>query len=72
MTLFQPELSSIWFISIGRNLSERKATCHLDDFSINNENKTIEETAIEYKELLQSLLSKPNLVIREDDILNKQ
>ena len=53
-------------------MSERKATCHLDDFSINNENKTIEETAIEYKELLQSLLSKPNLVIREDDILNKQ
>ena len=51
---------------------ERKASCHLADFGISTQAKTIEEMAIEYKDLLENLLSKPNLVIREDGILNKR
>ena len=51
---------------------ERKATRHLEDFGICTEGKTIEEMALEYKDLLENLLSKPNLVIREDGTLNKQ
>nr|YP_010448043.1 hypothetical protein NRL27_pgp008 [Nitzschia dubiiformis]UTQ75524.1 hypothetical protein [Nitzschia dubiiformis] len=51
---------------------EIKAPGHLGDFGICTEWKTIEEMAIEYKDLLENLLSKPNLVIREDGTLNKQ
>jgi len=51
---------------------ERKAPRHLEDFGISTEGKTIEEMALEYKDLLENLLSKPNLVIREDGTLNKQ
>ena len=51
---------------------ERKAPRHLEDFGICTEGKTIEEMAIEYKDLLENLVSKPNLVIREDGTLNKQ
>lgn len=51
---------------------ERKAPSHLEDFGICTEGKTIEEMAIEYKDLLENLVSKPNLVIREDGTLNKQ
>ena len=51
---------------------ERKAPRHLEDFGISTEGKTVEEMAIEYKDLLEILVSKPNLVIREDGTLNKQ
>jgi hypothetical protein len=51
---------------------ERKAPRHLEDFGISTEVKTVEEMAIEYKDLLEILVSKPNLVIREDGTLNKQ
>jgi len=51
---------------------ERKAPRHLEDFGISTEEKTVEEMAMEYKELLESLLSKLNLVIRQDGTLNKQ
>jgi hypothetical protein len=51
---------------------ERKAPRHLEDFGISTEGKTVEEMAIEYKDLLEMILSKPNLVIREDGTLNKQ
>jgi hypothetical protein len=51
---------------------ERKASSHLEDFGICTEGKTIEEMAIEYNDLLENLLSKPNLVIREDGRLNKR
>jgi hypothetical protein len=51
---------------------ERKAPRHLEDFGICTEGKTLEEMAIEYKDLLEILVSKPNLVIREDGTLNKQ
>ena len=51
---------------------ERKAPRHLEDFGISTEGKTVEEMAMEYKELVESLLSKSNLVIREDGRLNKQ
>jgi len=51
---------------------ERKATRHLEDFGISTEGKTVEEMAIEYKDLLEIIVSKPNLVIREDGTLNKQ
>lgn len=51
---------------------ERKAPRHLEDFGISIEGKTVEEMAIEYKDLLEILVSKPNLVIREDGTLSKQ
>lgn len=51
---------------------ERKAQKHLEDFHICIDGKTIEEMAMEYKGLLENLLSKPNLVIRENGTLNKQ
>jgi hypothetical protein len=51
---------------------ERKAPRHLEDFGISTEGKTVEEMAIEYKDLLEMIVSKPNLVIREYGTLNKQ
>lgn len=51
---------------------KRKARRHLEDFGISTEGKTVEEMAIEYKNLLEIIVSKPNLVIREDGTLNKQ
>jgi len=51
---------------------ERKAPRHLEDFGISTEGKTVEEMVMEYKDLVESLLSKSNLVIREDGKLNKQ
>jgi hypothetical protein len=51
---------------------ERKAPRHLESLGISIEGKTVEEMAMEYKYLLEILLSKPNLVIREDGTLNKQ
>ena len=51
---------------------KRKAPRHLEDFGISTEGKTKEEMAIEYKDFLESLLSKQNLVIRKDGTLNKQ
>lgn len=55
----------------GGNQLERKAPRHLEDFRISTEGKTVEEMAIEYKYLLEMTVSKSNLVIREDGILNK-
>jgi len=51
---------------------ERKAPSHLEDFGIYTEGKTVEEMAIEYKDLLETILAKPNLVICEEGTLNKQ
>lgn len=51
---------------------ERKAPRHLEDFGISTEGKTVEEMSMEYKDFVEMLLSKPNLVIREDGTLNKQ
>ena len=51
---------------------ERKAPRHLKDFGISTEGKTVEEMAMEYKDLVESLLSRSNLVIREDGTLNQQ
>ena len=51
---------------------ERKAPRHLQDFGISTEGKTVEEMAIEYKDLLETILAKPNLVICEEGTLNKQ
>ena len=51
---------------------ERKAPRHLHDFGISTEGKTVEEMAIEYKDLLETILAKPNLVICEEGTLNKQ
>ena len=51
---------------------ERKAPRHLEDFGISTEGKTVEEMAMEYKDLVESLLSRSNLVIREDGTLNQQ
>ena len=55
----------------GKQLA-RKAPRHLKDFGISTEGKTVKEMCIEYKDLLESLLSKPNLMIREYGTLNKQ
>jgi len=51
---------------------ERKAPRHLIDYGISTEGKTIEEMAIEYKDLVEGLLSKSDLVIHEDGTLSKQ
>jgi len=51
---------------------ERKALRHLKDFGISTEGKTVEEMAMEYKDLVESLLSRSNLVIRENGTLNQQ
>ena len=51
---------------------ERKAPRHLQDFGISTEGKTVEEMAIEYKDLLETILAKPKLVICEEGTLNKQ
>jgi hypothetical protein len=49
---------------------ERKAD-HLKDFGISIEGRTVEEKAMEYKDFVERLLSKSNLVISEDGKLNK-
>lgn len=51
---------------------EKKAPRHFEDFGISTEWKTVEEMAVEYKDLLEMILSKPNLVIREYGTFNKQ
>jgi len=51
---------------------ERKVPRHLQDFGISIDGKTVEEMAIEYKDLLETILAKPNLVICEEGTLNKQ
>jgi len=56
----------------GSKQLERKAPSHLEDFGIFTEEKTVKEMAIEYKDLVEILLSKSNLVIREDGTFNKQ
>lgn len=49
-----------------------KAPRHFDDFIIFIEGKIIEKRAIEYKDLLEILVSKSNLTINKDHKLNKQ
>lgn len=56
----------------GRKQLEKKAPGHLQDFNISTEGKTVEQMAMEYKNLSETILSKPNLVIRKDGRLNKQ
>lgn len=51
---------------------ERKAPRHLKDYGIVIEGKTVEEMAMEYKNLVEVILSKSNLVIHENGKLNKQ
>jgi len=51
---------------------ERKAQRNLSDFGISIEGKSLEEMAIEYKNLVETLLEKPDLVLRKDGTLNKQ
>lgn len=50
----------------------RKAERHLEDFGISTEGKTIEEMAIEYKDLVEMIVSSPNRVIRRDGTLSRQ
>ena len=50
---------------------ERKAR-HLQDFGRSIEGKTPEELAMEYKELVETLVAKPGVVVRKDGKLNKQ
>jgi hypothetical protein len=51
---------------------ERKAPRHLPDFGISIVGKSIEELAVEYKDLVETILSKQGLVVRKDGTLNKQ
>jgi hypothetical protein len=51
---------------------ERKAPDHLPDFGISIEGKTLEEMALEYKDLVETILSKQGLVVRKDGTLSKQ
>lgn len=54
------------------NQLERKAPRHLKDFGISTEGKSLEEMAIEYKDLVETIFAKPDLVVRKDGTLNKQ
>ncbi len=51
---------------------ERKAPRHLDDFGISIVGKSIEELGVEYKDLVETILSKQGLVVRKDGTLSKQ
>lgn len=51
---------------------ERKAPRHLPDFGISIVGKSIEELGVEYKDLVETILSKPGLIVRKDGTLNKQ
>ena len=51
---------------------ERKAPKHLPDFGISIEGKSLEEMAMEYKDLVETILAKQGLVVRKDGTLNKQ
>ena len=51
---------------------ERKAPRHLPDFGISIVGKSIEELGVEYKDLVETILSKQGLVVRKDGTLNKQ
>ena len=42
------------------------------DFGISIDGQTIQEMAMEYKDFVENLLSKTNLVIRQDGTLNWQ
>lgn len=56
----------------GSKQLERKAPRHLEDFGISTEGKSLEEMAIKYKDLVETILVKPDLVVRKDGTLNKQ
>lgn len=51
---------------------ERKAPRHLPDFGISIVGKSIEQLGVEYKDLVETILSKQGLVVRKDGTLNKQ
>ena len=51
---------------------ERKAPRYLPDFGISIVGKSIEELGVEYKDLVETILSKQGLVVRKDGTLNKQ
>jgi len=51
---------------------ERKAPRHLLNFGFSIQDKTIQEMANEYRDLIEMLLSKPNLITHQDGTLNKQ
>jgi len=55
----------------GKHL-ERKAPKHLPDFDIYIEGKSLEEVAMEYKDLVETILAKQSLVVRKDGTINKQ
>lgn len=51
---------------------ERKAPRHLPDFGISTEGKSLEEMASEYKDFVETILGKQDLVVRKSGTLNKQ
>lgn len=51
---------------------ERKAPRHLPAFGISIVGKSIEELGVEYKDLVETILSKQGLVVRKDWTLSKQ
>lgn len=55
-----------------RKQLKRKTRRHLTDFGISIVGKSIEELAVEYKDLVETILSKQGLVVRKDGTLNKQ
>lgn len=56
----------------GGKHSERKAPKNLPDFDISIEGKSLEEMAMEYKDLVETILAKQSLVVRKDGTINKQ
>jgi hypothetical protein len=49
----------------------KKAPRHLSDFNISTEGKSIEEMAVDYKDLMETILRKQDLVVRKDGTLDK-
>lgn len=56
----------------GSQQLERKAPRHLKDFGISTEDKSQEKMAFEYRNFVEEMLQKPNLVVHRNGTLNKQ
>lgn len=54
------------------NNCKKKASTYILDYGICILGKSKEKLTVEYKDLVEIILSKQNLVIHKDEILNKQ
>ena len=69
--LYPSQVLGASYLYGGKQL-EGKAPRHLPDFGISIVGKSIEELGVEYKDLVETILSKQGLVVRKDGTLHKQ